>query len=68
MGYIRLIITNFTSWHIIFAKLKSLENTKSSISNILINIVHMYKIGMVFANFEMFKKWRNVEATKMAKL
>ena len=31
IGYIMLILPNSTSWHVIFAKLKLLENTKSSI-------------------------------------
>ena len=31
IGYIGLILPNSTSWHTIFAKLKPLENTKTSI-------------------------------------
>ena len=35
IDYIRLILPNFTSWHVIFAKLKLLENTKPSICDTL---------------------------------
>ena len=38
IDYIRLILPNFTSWHVIFAKLKLLENTKPSICDTLIYI------------------------------
>ena len=37
-----LILPNSTSWHVIFAKLKQLENTKSSIGYILVHCMYSH--------------------------
>ena len=46
----RLILPNSTKWHIIFAELKPLQNTKSSICNILkyiLKIMLKYTINYI---------------------
>jgi hypothetical protein len=44
IGYIGLILPNSTSWHVIFAKLKPLENTKMSICYSIVCTLTLYNV------------------------